>query len=86
MCRHTAVRVCTYQIEFRDMRVRLLLTLMSTDDAVSAEQADQAVNECLSSMLSHNYDLYVGRNGILAARDDETVTVCAWPARPTCCG
>jgi hypothetical protein len=72
---HARCCLANWQIEMRDMRVRLLLALMATDDAVGAVQADAAVNECMANMLSHNYGLYAGRNEVPATRDQDAATV-----------
>jgi hypothetical protein len=67
--------VVSGQIEMRDMRVHVLLTLMATDDAEAAEFADYSVNLCLANMLTRNYDLYAGRHGVPATRDQDQATV-----------
>ena len=52
------------QIEFSDMRVRLLATLMTEDDAEGADRAKEAVDECLANVMRYNYQLYAGGDGV----------------------
>ena len=75
------VRSCSvpWQLEMRDMRVRLLLALMATDDAEGAEAADAAVNETLKDMVRHNYDLYAGHHGVPSVRTLSPALVCPCP-------
>ena len=63
------------QIEFHDMRVRLLNALMATNDEEGEVQADAAVHECLGNMLNRNYDLYAGRDGIPGIRVQDAESV-----------
>ncbi len=63
------------QIEFHDMRVRLLNSLMATNDEEGEVQADAAVHECLGNMLNRNYDLHAGRDGIPGIRVQDAESV-----------
>ncbi len=67
-------------MEMRDMRVRLLLALMATDDVEGAEAADAAVNETLKDMVRHNYDLYAGHHGVPSVRTLSSTMVRLLPA------
>jgi hypothetical protein len=58
-----------------DLRVRLLLALMTADDAEGAEAANAAVNQTLNAFVDHNYDLYAGRNGIPSIRTSSVAMV-----------
>ena len=74
------------QIEFRDMRVSLLATLMSAHDEAGAVSAEYALTTPLANMISKNYDLFAGVDGVPAAQSQDafTVRLCvdAWEGAP----
>ena len=49
------------------MRVRLLASLLTTDDVESAARRDDAINECLAGVLRYNNLLYTGAKNIPSA-------------------
>jgi hypothetical protein len=62
-------------VEFRDMRVRLLGALMTADDIAGEALAEHALQDSVVEMLRLNYDLYMGRNGVPPARDNDPASV-----------
>lgn len=63
------------QIEFRDMRVRLLGSFMTTNDTESALRRNDAIDECLANVLRYNHMLYAGVGGVDPVGQQDSLTV-----------